>query len=149
MGGVEEVSFLDLLQHRVVGAMPGLQQRVGGDEHRQVVVPKVVKDLRKTPAAQPLAHHEAVRPEGGEFSFVQPEVHGAIPRIAPLLTLVHDVRIRVELVPKMSGGWVPRNAGKVVRAVGKHRCELLGRNLPDALKCSSESISIAKDFRSA
>jgi hypothetical protein len=110
---------------------------------------RIVEHLGETPATQPLAHHESVGLEQGELPLIEPEIKGAVSWIIILFANVYQGRIRVELVPKMSGGWVPRNAGKVVRAVGKHRCELLGRNLPDALKCSSESISIAKDFRSA
>jgi len=106
--------------------MPGLQQRVRGDEHRQVVQPQVVEDLRETVPAQPLAHHEAVCLEKGELRRAEPGVPITIPGIARLLAHVHDVRIGAKLVPKLRCSGVKRNTGQIIGGEGKGGGELVG-----------------------
>ena len=124
--GIEEVRFLDLLQHGVVGPMPGLQQRIGGDKHRQIVVPNIVKDIGKTVGAEAFAHDKAVLLEHCELPLIEPKIKGAVPGVVWYFAFVCQVWIRVESVPKLSRGRVPGDAGQVGRAVREHRGELVG-----------------------
>ena len=59
---------------RVVAAVPGVQDGVGGDEHRQVAAVDAVEHLGAARRAQPLADDEAVLLELRQLLVVQAEV---------------------------------------------------------------------------
>jgi hypothetical protein len=73
LGSVKQVGFLDLLEHGIVGSMPGLKNSIRRNKNGQIIVPKIVENIRKTAGTQPLADHEPVFLEYCQFGLIKPK----------------------------------------------------------------------------
>src|ERR1051325_4965887 len=92
--------------------MPRLQNRIGGDEHGQVVRVKVVIDIGKAAAFKPLADDKSVRLENRRLLRVEPEVVQT--SILIRVRGVPDGGINAEEIPELCCGWIERDLGQVL-----------------------------------
>ena len=145
---VEKIRFLHLFEHRVVRAMPSLENCVGRNKDRKIVVPNVVKNIREAQAAEALTHHEAIGFKNREFDRAEAEIEGAIAWILRLLILIQQFGVTIKLFPVRGGGGIPLDCRNIFRVglvtVGKLR----GRDLSESSEALLEYRAVTEDLRS-
>ncbi len=131
-----QVLFFQLFEHGIVGAVPGVQNGVGGDVDGQVAGVDLVVHFAEAGGAHALADDEAVFLEGGQFLIVEPEIKAA----------VFLGGVGLEGVPEFGRRRIPAQALGVVGAHHVALGKLLRRNLANLGQLLVEGRGVAEDF---
>ena len=124
--------------------MPGLKQRIGGNECRHIVIPKPVKRFRKIGGRQTFAYHETVLAQKSLLRCVEPEIIKSVPFVRGRKALVVHCRVRGEARPVIGRPEIPINPGEILICRRVARCKLRHGDLPQPLQFGSQCWTVAE-----